>query len=169
MGLRLPAGPFVSTPVPAAAEILLEEKKHGRQRGGMPSEAQVPCSKENESTLRGVAGSVGFLGLSGSVPRGSRRAYAQSRQRTSTSARTSSRRCSFPAPRATSSRKRTGRTRATALHPHAVAGGVGFLGLSGSVPRGSRRAYVQSRQRTHTSARNQFAPVLVPGATCRII
>jgi len=119
----------------------------------MPSEAQEPCSKENESTLRGVAGGGGFLGLSGSVPRGSRRAYAQSRQRTSTSARTSSRRCLFPAPRATSSRKRTGRTRATALHPHAVAGGVGFLGLSGSVPGGSRRAFAQPRQRTSTSAR----------------
>ena len=74
------------------------------------------------------------MGLSGSVPRGSRRAYAQSRQRTINSARTSWRRCLFPAPRAASSRKRTGRTRATALHPHAVAGGVGLLGLSGSVP-----------------------------------
>ena len=73
-------------PAPAAAgKIVLEENKHGQQSDGTPSEAQVPCSKQNESTLRGVTGGVGFLGLSGSVPRGSRRAYAQSRQRTSTS------------------------------------------------------------------------------------
>jgi hypothetical protein len=39
----------------------------------------VPCSKQNESTLRGVTGAVGFLGLSGSVPRSSRRAYSCTR------------------------------------------------------------------------------------------
>jgi hypothetical protein len=74
LGLRLPAGPFLSMPAPAAAgKIVLEEKnKHGQQSDGTPSEAQVPCSKQNESTLRAVAGGVGFLGLSGSVPRGSR-------------------------------------------------------------------------------------------------
>ena len=87
LGLRLPAGPFLSMPAPAAAagKTVLEENKHGQQSDGTPSEAQVPCSKQNESTLRGVTGGVGFLGLSGSVPRGSRRAYAQSRQCTSTS------------------------------------------------------------------------------------
>jgi hypothetical protein len=103
---------------------------------GACSWRHVPRHLENEQVerekktlhLRAVADGVVFLGLSGSVPRGSRRAYAQSRQHTINSARTSWRRCLFPAPRAASSRKRTGRTRAKTSAPARCRRRRGVLG-----------------------------------------
>ena len=135
LGLRLPAGPFLSMPAPAAAgKIVLEENKHGQQSDGTPSEAQVPCSKQNESTLRAVAGGGGSWVSRAQYPGA---LAAPTRSPVSAPA-------PIPEPAGTGARSRRHvphhleneqvEREQKPLHLRAVAGGVVFSGLSGSVP-----------------------------------